>query len=148
MGELGDNLAANLQDIRLHGGSFEHDCPLDLIRDILALRRAIPEATVLAADSPPLIGYTAFWDVDGIEVSVSTTMPISALRRWRQDPWKHSETDRRIVNQVFQSSEGRRSLVEAPLEVFSEAETPPPEPEPEVYRPTRWERLLDDDEPL
>lgn len=171
MGELADILAteSGRNEIRQHGANIRTTDPVELVRDLVALRRAIPESTLLACDSPAEqeYGYLGYWYWDPttnmvapprssghalqghyLEVSATLRMPVMRLASW---DGRGPQAD--YVRQVFRTAQGRQDLVRALQEgtvmpAFDLPEPPPePQPEPEVYCPTRWERLLDD-EPL
>lgn len=84
MGELADRLRGDAEQVRQSGGRFMFSNPIDLLWDLILLKRAVPEATILAADNPAeqLWGYVAYWHVGGREVSVWTHIPVVDVHGW------------------------------------------------------------------
>jgi len=157
MGELTDRLRVDPEQVRNTGGQFRYDDPSELVRDLILLKRAIPEATLVACDNPveQLWGYIAYWNVSSRqEVAVEAHIPVMTLKEWA------SHGPRRAVAElepVMSSAQGRRDLAERIVRMAqNEAGLPTHilDPPPEVVEPeprTRYERMLalaDDDEPL
>jgi hypothetical protein len=176
MGELLDAYRADQRAFEQSGGAFNYIDPIELLRDLVALRRAIPSVTLLAADDPNLgrLGYLGYWNwYDGRpvardrgvlgppleEVSATLQLPVDTLQAWRGNA---PEDQVATIRRFFSTAHGRQRVLRfveeaaAGLSPLGEpALSPPepvePEPEKEVYIPTRWERMLaddDDDEPL
>jgi len=130
MGELADALQANLSAFERDGGKFNFTSPLEMVRDLVVLRRAISPVQILAADNPPILGYEGYWNYDpggGVivppivppprdlrdlpssleDVSVRLQMPVSTLRLWVEG----ARPDQRVaVARFFMSADGRRRL--------------------------------------
>lgn len=127
MGELNDALQASLRAFERSGGQFDYTDPLEMVRDLVVLRRAISPVQILAADNPPTLGYTGYWnwyDPGGVmaspprnlqdlpnslsEVSVWLQIRLSTLRLWeggaRPD---HVE----VVRHFFTTAGGRQALL-------------------------------------
>jgi len=182
-------LRANQQAFESGGGQFEYTDPLEIVRDLVVLRRVIPSVTILAADNPNLsqLGYLGYWhwyDPGSLvvtptvglisrpseEVSTTLVLPMETLALWEGGA-RANQVE--VVRHFFTTADGRQRLLRFVEEMatampdldgegrdlFRAARPSPepqneqmsdsePEPEPEVYIPTRWERLLRDDEPL
>ena len=106
-----------------------------MVLDLVALKRAFPRMTILAVDKPPLIGYTAFQVIrDGrsvwaSELTFSLTVPRSAIKE--VSPYG-------VMGEMFHTAEGRRKFITYIEDQAGKF----------VYRPTVWERLINDEPQL
>ena len=124
------------------GGDYDYTDCFEMLDDMVALRRAFPDATILHNDNPleQRLGYLAYWLREGDEVVVYFGMGRAALENWTDPDARWA----RLLRDAFKTAEGRVKVLR---EVEQEAARPAP-PE-EVRRPSVWERLMaDDDEPL
>ncbi len=137
MGQLAQTLR-NPQSrlaLRSNGGTFEYGDPIPLIEDLVATRRAWPDATLLANDNihRRMYGYIAFWE--DFDPRLDFLMPRSAL-----DDCKHPQ-----VREMFRSSEGRATILRF---VEREGTRGFDTRQDESPRASSWSRLVQDDDPV
>ncbi len=157
MGELANALQADREGFERQGGQFRYSDPTEMVRDLVVLKRAIPQVTILASDNPleRLYCYVGYWhwrlgevldsrSFDALEVVAELSLPTLAVAQWED-----GTSGSRVAGfrDIFRSAEGRQRLIQTVNQLAAQPE-PEPEPEDEPRIRTRWERMLDDDEPL
>lgn len=159
MGELADAIQDRPEDIERHGGSFRYDSPIELLQDLVVLRRVVPTVTIMVSDYPKerSVGYAGYWRspniLDAGEVSVRLYIRMLTLNVWYSGAPQPLAT---LAHQFLGPAAGRQRFIQIVEEVAASGghlvtyrgKPVDDAPAPEPYVPTRWERLLKDDEPL
>jgi len=125
------------------GGDFDYTDCFELLDDMVALRRAFPDATILDNNNPMerRLGFLAYWLRDGDEVVVYFGMRTSAVQMWvPEGQGRHATVE--VLRKGLLTAEGRVTIIR---EVEREAARPLPRSEV-IGRPTIWERLMADDD--
>ena len=121
------------------GGDYDYTDCFEMLGDMVALRRALPDATILANDNPleQRLGYIAYWLREGDEVVVYFGMSRMALENWTDPDAMRAG----LLRDAFKTADGRMKILR---EV--ERRAAQPAPAEEVHRPSVWERLMADDD--
>lgn len=124
------------------GGDYDYTDCFELLDDMVALRRAFPDATILANDNPleQRFGFLAYWLREGDEVVVYFGMGRAALENWGGE---EDATRAHLLREAFKTADGRRTILR---EVQRAAAIPAPAED--VHRPSVWERLMADDDEM
>ena len=147
MGQLAEALRDPQRRRALHqsGGEYNYTDPVEMVRDMAALKRAFPDTRLLASDDPlrQLYGYLGYYTVEGHEVVFYFHLPMEAIRAW-EGGLQMSDVQQRLLASALRTADGRRRIIQIAEDVAAR-----PEPQPQRgARRSAWERLTDDDLPL
>jgi len=151
MGQLAEALRdpQRRRAIEEGGGDYDYTDGFEMLDDMVALRRAFPDATLLGNDNPldQRLGFLAYWLRDGNEVVTYFGMTRIALETWPVELAMEGHGDltrANLLREAIKTDSGRVTVIRL---VQQEAEKPRPIPlTGEEHRPSVWERLMADDD--